>query len=229
MREIMGDGRWYSAGNAVLHFREDIVPGDTSKLARKAEELCITGAMLVGMQEVEQKQYWLKAVPDEEYSPDVRSITLIEREGGRAPDGQFQDVEVVTYTHSSKESLIEFLLRTKLSENKAYDEQTVILLYVKEAVMCPPPREWIVGLNGCKHRCPVLLLGHAHATEPIFTLKQVYPVYKEIITFNLPKTIAKQGYTTGTINLTWNPNKKEVRRENDVHCPFESLGIVCKS
>ncbi len=229
MREIMGDGRWYSAGNAVIHFRGDITPGDTSKSARKAEELCITGTMLVGIQEVEQKQYWLKAVPDEQHSPDVRSIALIEREDERAPDGQFQDVEVVTYEHSSNEDLIEFLLRTKLSENKAYDEHTVILLYVKEVATCPPPREWMSRLSGCKHKCPTMLLGNVHPMEPIYTLKQVYPVYKEIITFNLPKTIAKQGYTTGTINLTWNPNKKVVRREDEVHCPFESLGIACKS
>lgn len=228
MKAIMTDSRWYALSNAILHYRSDISLGDTSKIARKTEELCAVATAIVGIQEVEKRQYWIQPVSDAEGSPDARTMTCYEQEEDRAPDCTMQDVEMVTYEHSSGESLVDFLLRTKLSQGKSYDEKTTILVYAKEAVKCPPAKEWDKALKNLLHRSPVMILGRAHATDPIYILIQVYPSYKKIIEFNLPETMLKQGYA-GVLNISRGSKKKNMKYESEKHCPFESLGVKCKS
>ena len=223
----MTDPRWYSALNAIMHFRVDVDPADTSKTARKAAELCIAATALVALQEVEQRQYWIQPVSDKEESPDVRTITFNDKGEDRAPDGVMQDVEVVSYEHASGESVPDFLLRTKFGKGKAYDEHTTILLHVKEAAKCPGAKEWAEALKDSPHHSPVMLLGRADATEPVYTLIQVHPGYKEILEFNLPELMKKQDYS-GVLNLSRGSKKKNVRYESDKHCPLESMGITCK-
>lgn len=223
----MTDSRWYSALNAIMHFRADVESTDASKTARKAEELCVAAIALVALQEVEQRQFWIQPVSDKEQSPDVRTITFYDKGDGSAPDGVMQDVEVVSYEFVSGESVPGFLLRTKFAKGKAYDEQTTILLHIKEATKYPGAKEWEEVLGGSHHRSPVMLLGRAHPIEPVYTLIQVYPGYKKILEFNLPDLLKKQGYS-GVLNLRRGSKKKNVRYDSEKHCPLEIMGIKCK-
>lgn len=227
MQATMTDKRWYSAFNVIIHFHNDFKKDDTSKFYRKAKELYVSATALVGFQEVENKQYWIQAVSDAEGSPDTRTITCHNTDDDTAPNYTMKDVEVVTYEHSTGESLIDFLLRTKFSKGKSYDNKTTILLYVKEASSFPSAQQWFQSLNGLPHLSPVIILGRYHKTEPIYTLIQVYPQYKEILEYNLPELLSKQEYR-GVLNLSRGTKKKEVYYEGEEHCPFESLGFQCK-
>ena len=224
---MMQDKRWYSALNVVAHYYADFEPGLAVKLPKKADEMWATAVMLVGIQEIEKRQYWMQPVSDTEGSPDVRTITSIERDDDRARDYVSQDVEVVTYTRdSSGESLSDFLLRTKLSPEDAYDELTTILVWAKGAVHSPSASEWRTALKDVKQKTPVVLLGRAHPNEPMYSLIQVHPVPKQILQFNLPDTLKAQRYT-GVLNLNQGGKNRTERREGEDHCPFESLGVEC--
>ncbi|HEV7702200.1 MAG TPA: hypothetical protein VGO63_02025 [Candidatus Paceibacterota bacterium] len=225
---MMKDARWYSALNVVAHVQTDIEAG---KVPKKVEEMWAASVMLTGMQEIQGRQYWLQPVSDSEGSPDIRTITRIDRMDDRAPDYVFQDLEIVSYTASSAsagESLPAFLLRTKLAPQKAYDELTTILIWTKVAPPSSTATEWRAALAGINTHVPnVMLLGHAHPTEPLYSLVQVYPDPLPMIAgFNLPNLLKKQGYT-GVITLMRGTKKKEVRREGEDHCPFEKLGVKC--
>lgn len=226
MQVIMQDKRWYSALNVIAHFYNDFEAVST-KPPKKAEEMWAVAVMLAGLQEVEHRPYWMQPVSDREGSPDVRTIARIERNDDRARDYVYQDVEVVTYTTaSSGESLPNFLLRTKLSPGKAYDDLTTILIWAKGAVYSPPAAQWAATLKDMKSQVPVALVGRAHVTEPIYSLAQVHPNPHQVIQFNLPETLKKQGYT-GVINLARGTKNVMARREGEEHCPFESLGVKC--
>jgi len=225
----MRDRRWYSALNVIAHFHGDLKPQVIDgRVLKKAEEMWAAAVMLVGMQEVEGRQYWMQPVSDAEGSPDVRTIRRMERTDGKAPHYTYQDVEVVTYTSASVgENLPEFLLRTKLSPLKAYDALTTILVYAKQAVQSPPRAEWDAVLTSVSNIAPVMLIGRSHETEPIYTLMQVHPDRHPIIEFNLVELLEKQKYT-GVIQLSRGVKDSTETREGEDHCPFESLGIKCK-
>jgi len=122
--EIMTDPQWYSALNVIMHFRADLVPPFIqTKQTRKAEELNAAAIALVGIQQVQQRQYWIQPVSDKENSPDVRTLTCFDTPDDKAPDCAYQDVEVVSYEHSPNETLIEFLLHSRIiCKNKDANE-----------------------------------------------------------------------------------------------------------
>jgi hypothetical protein len=228
MQEMLRDPRWYSALNVVAHANADTEPG---KVPKKVEEMWAAAVMLVGMQEIQGRQYWLQPVSDSEGAPDVRTITKLERNDGRADDYTFQDLEVVSYTDASRgEPLPTFLLRTKLAPDKAYDHLTTVLIWAKAAPPSSTVSEWKAAMSGVKTQVPqVMLLGRSHPTEPIYSLVEVYPNPRPLIAeYHLVDVLKRQGYT-GVINLVRGVQKKEVRREGEEHCPFEKLGVVCTS
>ncbi len=228
MQEIMRDPRWYSALNVVAHVQTDIEAG---KAPKKVEEMWAASVMLTGLQEIQERQYWLQPVSDLEGSPDVRTITKFDRSGNLSPNYVFQDLEIVSYTKSSVlagETLPNFLLRTKFAGNKAYDELTTILIWAKVAPPASTAAEWQAILMNVNTRVPqVMLLVRTHPMDPLYSLLEVYPnTLPLIVNFNLPVLLKKQGYT-GVINLTRGTKKKEVKREGEDHCPFEKLKIKC--
>ena len=227
-QEMMKDKRWFSALNVVAHFGTDFAPGlGTPQTRKKAEEMWAVAVMIAGIQEAVGSEYWMQSVSDTEGSPDVRTTTIVNRPAGRAPDYAMQDVEVVTYTAaSSSESLPEFLLRTKLSPKKAYDSLTTILIWAKDSAYCPPRTEWDTVLAGVKSSVTVVLVGQSKENEPVYSLIQVHPDRKNVIEFDLNKTLLKQGYT-GVITLSRGVKDVTVARPEEEHCPFESIGVDC--
>lgn len=224
---MMQDKRWYSALDVIAHYYADFDPVLGVKPSKKADEMWAVAVMLVGIQEVEKRQYWMQPVSDTEGSPDVRTITRIERDDDRARDYVYQDVEVVTYTEaSSDENLTDFLLRTKLSPDDAYDELTTILVWAKGAAHSPSASEWQTALKDVKQKTPVVLVGRAHPSEPIHSLIQVHPAPRRILEFSLPDALKAQRYT-GVLNLKRGGKNRSIRREGEDHCPFESLAVKC--
>lgn len=226
----MTDPRWYSAMNVVSHVQTDTTPGAVPK---KVEELWAVSIMLAAVQEIEQKQYWLQPVSDKEGSPDVRTLFVDKvYSGDRSNDYSMQDVEVVTYSAASAargETLPEFVLRTKLSKDKAYDDVTTILVWVQVA---PPPsdaKEWMAVLARAKTKVPsVFVLGQSHPVDPTYHLMQVYPrPFPIAVDYDASDLLVNQGYA-GVLDLARGTKKKSRISPAEEHCPFESLGIVCK-
>jgi hypothetical protein len=226
---IMHNPRWYSTVNVLSHFHSDIgypLP-DNSKIIRKAEELYIASIVSKGMEELTKQKSWIQPVSDEEQSPDVRAIVQIESAGNKANNYAQIDLEIVNYEHSPNENLIQFLLRTKFSGTKSYDEKTTIVLRVKEKTLLPPEKEWASSLKNSRCKSPVIILGRTNPIKPEYTITQVYPEYKELININLLDVVKNTTDNVGTINFKRGTKKLETLSRDELHCPFENLGIKC--
>lgn len=230
-RAIMNNPRWYSTVNVLSHFHSDIgypLP-DNSKSIRKAEELYIASIVSRGMEELTKQKSWIQPVSDKEESPDVRAIVQINNDGDKADDYLLIDLEIVNYEHSQNEDLIQFLIRTKFSGKKGYDDKTTIILRVKEKTLLPSKNKWVSSLKGTKCKSPVIILGRTDPVKPDYTITQVYPEYKELININLLDIIKNTTNNVGTINLKRGSKKLETLSRDETHCPFENLGIKCNS
>ncbi len=226
---IMHNPRWYSTVNVLSHFHGDIgypLPNN-SKIIRKAEELYIASIVSRGMEELTKQKSWIQPVSDEEQSPDVRAIVQLETTGDKANNYALVDLEIVNYEYSPNETLIQFLLRTKFSGAKAYDEKTTIILRVKEKTRLPSEEEWVNSLKDSKCKSPVIILGRTDPIKPEYTITQVYPEYKELIDINLLDLVKNTTNNVGTINLKRGTKKLETLSKDELHCPFENLGIKC--
>ena len=226
---IMHNPRWYSTVNVISHFYNDIgypLP-DNNKNTRKAEELYVAAIVSKGMEELTKQKIWVQPVPDEEQSPDVRAIVKFETVQDKADNYSQIDLEVVNYEHSPNENLIQFLLRTKFSDTKSYDEKTTIILRVKEKTLLPSKEEWINSLRDSKCKSHVIILGRTDPIKPEYTITQVYPQYKELININLLDVVKNTTDNVGTINLKRSSKRLETLSRNELHCPFENIGIKC--
>jgi hypothetical protein len=224
MKVIMTDKYWYPALNVAIHFEADFKKNPPPK---KAEEMLAVAVAMAGMQEMHNKEYWVQLVPDEEGSPDVRTMCCDRVKDGKAPWCYQQDVEVVTYTQFSKnENLADFVARTKLASNAAYDELTTILVHVKESSRLPTAQEWSQVLSKTRKKNPVLVLGRTHPVALDYRLAVVHPVVEGAFDYNAPQLLRKRGYIKVA---KWSLGTKatEVIDNDEKHCPFEQIGVRC--
>jgi hypothetical protein len=124
---------WFSPVNVIYHFKKlesegKIAP--SKKHYRKYCEAFITAISLVGVIKMLGRKFWMQIVDDSEGSPDVRTGCYEKKIRGN--DFAIVDVEVVTYDINSPENLVDFLLRTKLSDTKGYDNLTTILCHINK-------------------------------------------------------------------------------------------------
>lgn len=227
---MMHNPRWYSTVNVLSHFHSDIgypLP-DNSKNTRKAEELYIASIVAKGMEDLTKQKSWIQPVSDQEQSPDVRVIVETETPEGKATNYAQIDLEVVNYEHASSETLIKFLLRTKFSGTKSYDEKTTIILRVKEKTALPSEEEWATALKNSRCKSPVIILGRTNPIKPEYTITQVYPEYNELTNINLLGIAKNTIDNIGTMNLKRGTKKSETLNRDELHCPFENLGIKCR-
>jgi hypothetical protein len=200
---------------------------DNSKNTRKAEELYIASIVAKGMEDLTKQKSWIQPVSDEEQSPDVRAIVQLETTDDKANNYAQIDLEVVNYEHSSNENLIQFLLRTKFSGTKSYDEKTTIILRVKEKTLLPSEEKWASLLKNSRCKSPVVILGRTDPIKPEYTITQVYPEYNELTNINLLDIVKNATDNIGTINFKRGTKKIETLSRDELHCPFENLGIEC--
>jgi len=169
----------------------------------------------------------MQIVDDKEGSPDIRTGCYDKKI--RDNDFSIQDVEVVAYDDNSPEKLVDFLLRTKLSDNKDYDELTTILCHIHKIAQIPSLRELNLHLleKNPKIKSPVVILGKTDPVKEVYRVAQIYPSVDLDVTFDLIDECKARKYNgvlvlnrsaKGTLDFKYNPEEK--------HYPFEILGLT---
>lgn len=221
---------WFSPLNVIYHFKRLESEGKITpdkKFYKKTCEAFVTAISLIGIIKMIGREYWMQIVDDSERSPDVRTGCYDRKT--KDNDFSWQDVEVVTYDSNSSEGLVDFLLRTKLSSDKAYDELTTILCHINKVAQIPPIQELNQQLlaKNPKIKSPVIILGKVDPEKEIYRMAQIYPTIDLDLTFDPIAECKAKKYNgvlvlnrsaKGTIESTHNPDEK--------HYPFENLGLI---
>lgn len=221
---------WFSPLNFIHHFKKLESEGKIApdkKFYKKTCEAFVTAISLVGIIKMAGREYWMQIVDDKEQSPDIRTGSYQKKTQDN--DFAWQDVEVVTYDNNSPESLVDFLLRTKLSDSKGYDNLTTILCHINKVAQIPSTEELNRQLlaKNPKIKSPVIILGKVDPEKEIYRMAQIYPTIDFDIIFDPIAECKARKYNgvlvlnrsaKGTIESTYNPDEK--------HYPFENLGLV---
>lgn len=215
--------------NVISHFKR-IEKGlstqeRTSKKFRKAREAFVVAVMLVGMRSILDREFWLQLVGDEFESPDVRTGTFTLPTKTQADDFSIQDVEVVEYNNYSKETLLDFLKKTKLSDKKSYDSLTTILCYICRNMHLPPLRDLHNNLYKEGINCPVMILGKTSPEKETYKIAQINPSVDLIAEFDLIRELKDKKYK-GVLPLVRGVVPKADYRPDEKHSPFEKIGLV---
>lgn len=229
MNNFLSDPIWFPPINVVHHFKRLEREG---KLVRgvapykKAHEAYAAAISLLGYMKGSQKEAWLQMVDDKEQSPDVR--TGYYEKKAHDNDFSYQDIEVVSFEEHSTGSVLDFLLATKLSGKKAYDDKTTILCHVQKPTYLPPWRSITRSLKELqlKTKPNVIILGRIHPVQEKYVVARVYPEADFAIEFDLAEE-CKKG-SRGTLALTRSAKGllQFDRHPTEKHYPFEKLGIV---
>lgn len=221
---------WFSPLNVIHHFKKLEAEGKIApdkKFYRKTCEAFVTAISLIGIIKMLDREFWMQIVDDKEGSPDIRTGCYDKKI--RDNDFSIQDVEVVTYDGNSPESLVDFLLRTKLSNDKAYDEMTTVLCHIHKVTQIPSMQELNRQLltKNPKIKSPVVILGKADPEKEIYRMAQIYPTVDLDTTFDLMVECKARKYNgvlvlnrsaKGAIETKYNPDEK--------YYPFENLGLI---
>lgn len=220
---------WYSPLNVIYHFKKIEARLSNKELSskkfRKAREAFIAAIMLVGIRLTLNKEFWLQLVGDESESPDIRTGTFILPTKTKADDFSIQDVEVVEYNDHSKETLIDFLKRTKLSNKKSYDSLTTILCYISRNTHLPPLRDLHNNLQQDKIMCPVIILGKTSPKLEIYKIAQINPNLSLVAEFDLVEELKNKKYK-GVLSLSRGTTQKFDYQSDEKHFPFEKIGLL---
>jgi len=225
---ILKDPIWFAPLNVIHHFAQlkAKLPAEKqkSKNFKKAEEMNSVAVMLVGLQVLQKRKYWLQIVDDNEGSPDVRTGTFVPPSKTAADDFSCQDIEVVTYGKHSPESFLDFLRGTKLSKKKSYDSKTMVLCVVQRDVLIPPFEKCRLAIEEMSVNCPVMIVGQTSTDEDKYKIVQIYPKVELETEFVLEKTL-KENSHTGVLTLKWGTKPELKYRPEEKHFPFEKLGL----
>lgn len=207
----------YMAEEIIKKYGQDIVDKDT--LFQKVGEMKCTAVMLLGLHKAFGTRFFMQSSLDQ--FPDVWTLYQ-EKVPGKNVETKYQTVEVVTYETHTSISVVNFILKNKLiNPKKAYDEETIILCYIRKAGTYIDFNLLYDELK--KHRFKptrVFIVGNKMEDPQIFLLSQVWPViHHEAIHYvertkaypkphrmffkkGIPKTI---DYKTGTSTLKTDP------------------------
>lgn len=221
---------WFSPVNVIYHFKKletegKIAPG--MKHYKKCCEAFIAAISLVGVIKMIGREFWMQIVDDSEQSPDVRTGCYNKKI--RDNDFAIVDVEVVTYDGNSSEDIVDFLLRTKLSRSKGYDNLTTILCHINKITSIPSAEELnrqLVSKNP-KIKPHVVLIGKTDPVKETYRMVQIYPEVDLDTTFDLMIEYHARKYN-GVLVLNRGANKSPEFKYNpdEKHYPFENLGLV---
>lgn len=221
---------WFSPVNVIYHFKKlesegKIAPGN--KHYRKCCEAFIAAISLVGVIKMLGREFWMQIVDDSEGSPDVRTGCYEKKI--RDNDFAIVDVEVVTYDINSSENLVDFLLRTKLSDTKGYDNLTTILCHINKITNVPDVQELNRKLlaKDPKIKSPVVIIGKSDPVKEIYRMVQIYPTVDIDTTFDVIAECKARTYN-GVLVLSKGANRIPEFKSNqdEKHYPFEDMGLV---
>lgn len=186
---INTQGFWYSPSYVIYMeaelvniYGQEIIDKDTHNFRKVGEMKCVA-IMLFALHKAFGHHFYMKA--SKEDFPDVYTIYQ-EDVPGKLVDTKYQTVEVVTYDPHSEDDVVDFILRTKLmNPKKSYDEDTIILCYIRKAGT-------YIDFNGLYetfmknkfNSSRVFIIGNKIGYENIFVLSQVWPtLHDELINY----------------------------------------------
>jgi len=233
---------WYSPAY-VIHMAEEIIKTygqeniDKDTLFQKVGEMKCTAIMLLGLYKAFRTQFFMQSSLDQ--FPDVWTLYQ-EKIPGKNVDTKYQTVEVVTYETHTSIPVVDFILKNKLiNPKKAYDEETIILCYIRKAGTYVDFNFLYKELG--KHRFKptrVFVIGNKMEDPQIFLLSQVWPVIHHEAVHYVERTKAyplphrmsfKKGvskmidYKTGSSTLKTNPypvfnlNEELLKKKYNIH------------
>lgn len=172
---------WYSPGY-ILHMEaelvsihgQDVIDKDSHNFG-KVGEMKAAAIMLLALHKAFGHHFFMQASKDE--FPDVWTLYQ-EYVPGSNDDTKYQTVEVVTYNPYSDGDVGDFILNTKLiNPKKSYDEETVILCYIRKGRTHIDFDALNNKLKTHKFKpSRVFIIGNIMGNERLFTLTQVWPV-----------------------------------------------------
>jgi hypothetical protein len=141
-KPMVTDRKWFNPVNVIYEFKrlESLGILKPSVIGyKKIQEAYISAISLIGMVEALKIDFWLQIVDDSEGSPDIKTICFSPK--GASNEFTIQDVEIVIFGNHSSDNIVQFLLDTKLSKRKGYDDLTNILCFVDKIAYLPSVQE----------------------------------------------------------------------------------------
>lgn len=171
---------WYSPAYTI-HMAEELIKKygqeniDRDTLFQKVGEMKGAAIMLLGLHKAFGTHFFMQASLDE--FPDVFSLYQVEIPRKNI-DTKYQTVEVVTYETHSDMPVEDFILKSKLiNPKKAYDEETIVLCYIRKAGTNIDFNTLYEKLKQHTFKpTRVFIIGNKMDNPQIFLLSQVWPV-----------------------------------------------------
>lgn len=163
----------YMAEELIKIYGQSVIDRDT--VFQKIGEMKGTAIMLLGLHKAFGHRFFMQSSLDQ--FPDV--WTLYQEEvPGKNVDTKYQTVEVVTYETHTDIPVVDFILNCKLiNPKKAYDEETIILCYIRKAGTYIDFDSLYKKLKQHKFKpTRVFTIGNKMENPEIFLLSQVWPV-----------------------------------------------------
>lgn len=222
----MIDPIWFPPFNVVHHYNEivksKVLNGD--RRYKKIEEAYATAVMLIGIILFQKRDFWMQIVSDKEATPDTRTGCFRLPRGESRNNFITQDIEVVTFEEHSNEKLEDFLLRTKLSVLKKYDEKTTILCYIRKGYYLPPLETLNENLKNLEGG-PVMILARIDPEKYSYKIAQIFPAVDFVYNFDLQETIKNFKFEK-VLKLKRGLKANLDGKTNEENYPFESLGLI---
>jgi hypothetical protein len=175
---------WFSPTKIIVRYVEEEqklgvkIKEAQYKVYREARAVAL---MLLGMEKMQNRKYWLQLVDPAERTPDIRTATHMVETDRRLV---YQDVEVVTLESHSKEDVDDFLKRTKLSAKKAYQEDTIILCHIDKDTATKKWSEISAALVGAGKKYDIYLLARSDPKGAKYQFARIYPKFDQIVIFD---------------------------------------------
>lgn len=212
---------WFLPLNFVYHFgkleQTKKIPKEKFK---KCYEAYIAAIFLINMFTYCNKVFWMQIVPDKEGSPDIKSVSY---KDNISNDIEIHDIELVFFEEHSHEDLGDFLLKTKLSKKKSYDNKTSILCYIQKNNY-QIKKEIFSQLEKANHsfKGQLFLLWRNKTKNTQYCVLKVFPKKGVLKTFNVYEEVKKEAQYPSVLVL-----KKGLKRENNYvgekFYPFDSI------
>jgi hypothetical protein len=227
---FLKDKYWFSPTNVIGNFTKlkntGVLKPDLPHY-KKVCEAYVAAISLIGIIKSSGQDYWMQLVDDAEGSPDIR--TGCYHKITHDNDFSVQDLEIVTYSEYSTESLLDFLLKTKFSQRKSYDDLTQILCCIEKPVVLPPLDALNKELKAriLKSQSPIIIIGKTDPNSAMYKIAQIYPSVDLVIDFDLIEECKRMGPKKNLRLVLSKKGAIQLRPSNDdeKHYPFEKLGI----
>jgi hypothetical protein len=176
---------WFSPEKVLLRYDQKMqaLGAAFQKLPeyKTMREAQAAGLLLIGMQKMQGREYWMQLVNPKEQSPDIRSATQMIEIDNRL---QTQDVEVVTLGPYVLENVDDFLRRTKLANTKTYPNDVTILCYIDRDTTVASWRDVSNALKQTGKKNDVFILGRTDKQAPKYQLARINPEIDHVIRFD---------------------------------------------